>query len=1787
MILATSTTRGESGFHEIEPNDAPADFGRVAGEVTLYGTMLGADQDGYLWTVSDDDARKLWTFELQGIPGALTIVDVARLDYAENGVDVVGKTRLMKMGTRDGSKPSIHRDLLFEPGEYVIGLAQMGAGAGGQGSAAYRPPMTSLSFGETKKASRDPSGDGNVSDRAEQPGAYRFLITESGALNPSRNPGPSETQEHARRMRPGAGYSTYETRGTAWYRFDFSEADIANRWDIRAQVPVGRTLRGTLHDEQGKTLSNGRTDDKGRLRFPDLAPPAGTWFVELASADPGFVHVVSSEIVGQRVAGEEAEPNGKWGLANRVDFTQPLTGRIGGDDSSDHFLFDLDEATADQLLTLHIETEPVTKLRLCLAAENRTNVQCKDGKSPLDLPDLLLDPGTWGLYLGRASEATYSISLTAQGPAKAGFETEPNDSVQFPSGVPSNHRVKGRFSGDETDVYQLLVPGGPQLWRFQVIGDKVHEIRHYDGTGRLNASIRPRGGRRVRLDNLFLLPGRHYVSVAGRDGGTYTLLARALGPPDPNGEMEPNDESNKQRLAIGQTRTGLLSEANDKDYYRFFVANWDHLKLTMQPPVDGSVRAHVYWYGSGGIGEGRSPAVGEPLVMEGLFPPGDYHVVLSPQQVSDAEYTLSLERGPRFSPPSDSEPNGSGRLYLAAPLPAGLILSGKTGEWRDRDDYQLPALERPTEMLLLTEEPVRSVSIGTHFGVRESLTHEAELGGYRTTIPAGDPHRIMIDAGKEPYSIRLEFPNGPLQPVTEPMPVELRLELEQVAVSAYRVNGQLVTGLLRVSNSATQQLNARLEAVTSDHRWAVSLGRETVEIPAGGQIDVPVRVRVPADAWADRSVRISARGFDERGRQVETWAEVDVAREIPAVSPFLHWPVPASLRGGFNAAWSPFESTWTEDTPKDMATDLVRDGVVFPRSRAVCCTDDDGWSQSERPKLTLDLPGDEALPVRGIAINHFGTVDPFKDIRRGALLLSMDGVDFEEALAFEALPVETEQHFALEEPVAARFARLRVDATFGEASSQALSTAEWKVILEPGYDLSGGGGFNVADGVLGGHVAWDWPPKPYLPGSILKEDDSAVKAHLGRGQTRDYVIGFLQDRAAQITRIEWKYADSTPEKHRSFGPVTVSTSIESPVGPWSPLGKIDLSDARQVGSLELPAPVWARFVRFTTRRLPDSASPHAPDVIRVWERPTDGDYRSVLTEWGEIGPRAFYELQAGLHPEVSLRAVTNETRETAAPLSTSERVGGHVSLGKQVHWYRLEMPPGDNTLKLELRGDPTVRTELALENEAREAIPLKRRPSEETPSLHIMETSVEPGSDVWLKVEEPPRNVVFTWDTSASVAAYVHQINNALVAFSGQVVPGHEAVNLMPFANSLLLDDWYSEPYMLQTTLNDYRRVGSSSTAHSTLKLAAREMKSLPGTKAIVVITDAESPNDGGMWGPMQDVRPRIFGVGVGGSKIYSQDLLRDWSAINGGHFTQLLYEGEMEVAFDRATTLMHRPAGYTLIAETESREAPGPGRLSVVAGGDGDGKGKGGAGAAVELILDASGSMLQRVEGKRRIAVAKEVLTEAVREHIPPGTSVALRVFGHKEPDACRTDLEIPLGPLDPESAAHMIGTINAMNLARTPIADSLEAVASDLKGSRTGAVVLVTDGEETCEGDPGAVIEALRERGLKVSLNIVGFAIDEPELAAQFEAWAELGGGRYFSANDQGGLSEAIEQALSVPYTVYDQGGNELARGQVDGDPVELEQGIYRVFVGGLSEKTFDHVEVVGEQSVTLKLD
>jgi hypothetical protein len=168
--------------------------------------------------------------------------------------------------------------------------------------------------------------------------------------------------------------------------------------------------------------------------------------------------------------------------------------------------------------------------------------------------------------------------------------------------------------------------------------------------------------------------------------------------------------------------------------------------------------------------------------------------------------------------------------------------------------------------------------------------------------------------------------------------------------------------------------------------------------------------------------------------------------------------------------------------------------------------------------------------------------------------------------------------------------------------------------------------------------------------------------------------------------------------------------------------------------------------------------------------------------------------------------------------------------------------------------------------------------------------------------------------------------------------------------------------------------------------------------------------------------------------------------------------------------------------------------------------------------------------------------------------------VFGLKE-DACLSELVISLGPLDREAAAKAIASVPAINLAKTAIADSLRAAAGDLAGTNPPRViVLVTDGEETCEGDPEAAIAQLRASGLDARVNIVGLAIDDAALAETFAAWAEVGGGAYFDANGAEALKRSIADALQPRFDItrtYLDGRTEIVGHATLGEQIAVPAG------------------------------
>jgi Mg-chelatase subunit ChlD len=287
---------------------------------------------------------------------------------------------------------------------------------------------------------------------------------------------------------------------------------------------------------------------------------------------------------------------------------------------------------------------------------------------------------------------------------------------------------------------------------------------------------------------------------------------------------------------------------------------------------------------------------------------------------------------------------------------------------------------------------------------------------------------------------------------------------------------------------------------------------------------------------------------------------------------------------------------------------------------------------------------------------------------------------------------------------------------------------------------------------------------------------------------------------------------------------------------------------------------------------------------------------------------------------------------------------------------------------------------------------------------------------------------------------------------------------------------------------------------------------------------------------------------------------MQDWAAVGAGSYDIARAGGDIERAFDRMATWLRRPAPYTFSWQADI--AP-PGSITVALAEGADVRI---GGVAVELILDTSGSMDADLGKRKRIDVAKRSLSRLVADSLPEGLPVALRTFkaGTRAKPSCATRLSVKLGPLDKAAMLKRIDRIKIGKGTKTPLAAAIEAAGGDIGGVEgPRIVVLVTDGAETCGGDPEAAVRALVAAGIDTTVNIVGLALDDEGLKEQMASWADAGGGTFVDAQDQAGLSAGIAAALQAPFRVYDAKGALVGDGIVGDAAVTVQPGTYRVEV------------------------
>ena len=181
-------------------------------------------------------------------------------------------------------------------------------------------------------------------------------------------------------------------------------------------------------------------------------------------------------------------------------------------------------------------------------------------------------------------------------------------------------------------------------------------------------------------------------------------------------------------------------------------------------------------------------------------------------------------------------------------------------------------------------------------------------------------------------------------------------------------------------------------------------------------------------------------------------------------------------------------------------------------------------------------------------------------------------------------------------------------------------------------------------------------------------------------------------------------------------------------------------------------------------------------------------------------------------------------------------------------------------------------------------------------------------------------------------------------------------------------------------------------------------------------------------------------------------------------------------------------------------------------------------------LVLDGSGSMWGQIDGVAKITIAQEVVSGILAD-FPADQGLGLTVYGHRERGNC-TDIETIVPP-SPGTVAQIVTAVNGIKpLGKTPMTDAVIAAAEALRYTEdTATVILVSDGEETCNPDPCAAARLLEEAGINFTTHVVGFDVSDPEALAQMQCLAEETGGQFLTASNADELDLAMTAMVMEP--------------------------------------------------------
>ncbi len=198
-------------------------------------------------------------------------------------------------------------------------------------------------------------------------------------------------------------------------------------------------------------------------------------------------------------------------------------------------------------------------------------------------------------------------------------------------------------------------------------------------------------------------------------------------------------------------------------------------------------------------------------------------------------------------------------------------------------------------------------------------------------------------------------------------------------------------------------------------------------------------------------------------------------------------------------------------------------------------------------------------------------------------------------------------------------------------------------------------------------------------------------------------------------------------------------------------------------------------------------------------------------------------------------------------------------------------------------------------------------------------------------------------------------------------------------------------------------------------------------------------------------------------------------------------------------------------------------------------------------IVFDGSGSMAEtgfNLIEEPRIFEARRAVAEAVPE-IAANRRLGLVIYGPGGVDEC-TGLDLRFPPTQ-NAADQIISDVNALQPeGSTALTEAVDMAAETLDyQTKPGAIVLVTDGKETCGGAPCQLAAQLHADAKDLTIHVIGYKVRGDYFAwtddkvsdyldgnAVSACMAETTGGTYVNAETVDELVQALRETLGCKF-------------------------------------------------------